>query len=88
VTLHELLQFAVLGLVVGGLGGLVVPGRLLPRFLIVPALGIVGALVGGLLASLVLSSTLPRAHFGVAAVFCLLVVGGYALHRRSQYLPR
>ncbi|HEY3870164.1 MAG TPA: hypothetical protein VGM10_17500 [Actinocrinis sp.] len=84
---HELLQFAVLGLVVGALGALAVPGRPLARFLVVPGLGVGGALLGGLLASLVLSSTVPRAHFGVAAAICLLIVGGYALHRRSQYLP-
>lgn len=87
-TLHELLQLAVIGLVVGGLGGLAVPGRLLARFLIMPVLGVVGALFGGVLAALVLSSTIQHAHLVVAAVVCLLVVGGYALHRRSQYLPR
>jgi hypothetical protein len=89
----ELLRLIALGLVIGGLGTLAVPGRLVPGYrrlawLTGLAVGVGGAFGGGILGSVLLGSAFHGTRLALAAVVSLLLVGGWALYLRERQLPR
>jgi uncharacterized membrane protein YeaQ/YmgE (transglycosylase-associated protein family) len=84
----EFLHLAALGLVTGGLGGLAVPGRRAVSWSGTLAVGIVGALTGGFLASVLLGGGFRTTRLVLAAVVSVLMVCGWALYQRERRLPR
>lgn len=89
----ELLRLIALGLVIGGLGGLAVPGRFAPgrrgiAWLSALAIGVGGAFGGAALGFAVLGSAFHGTRLVLAAVVSLLLVCGWALYLRERGLPR
>ena len=77
-----------LGLVIGGLGGLAVPGRRMIAWASTAALGVCGALGGGFLARMMLDSGFPGTRLALAGLVSALLVGGWTLYLRERHLPR
>ena len=84
----EWLRLIALGLVIGGLGGLAVPGRRARGWTSALAVGTGGALSGGLLGSLLLSGAFGSVRLALAATVSALLVCGWALYQRERRLPR
>ncbi len=84
----ELLRIAVLGLVIGGLGGLAVPGHRTTAWGSALAVGVAGALGGGYLGNVLLGSGFQTTRFVLAAVVSLLLVCALTLYMRERRLPR
>ena len=85
--LWQLFWLALGGLLVGSLGRLAVPGpdpAPWPRAL---AVGLLGAVGGGLLTSAVVGRDHRMIGLVVAVVLAALLVGGYAAVRRARALP-
>ena len=84
----ELLRTAALGLVIGGLGGLAVPGRHRFVWVSAAAFGVSGALGGGFIGSLLLGTAFPATRLALAGLVAALVVCGWTLYLRERSLPR
>lgn len=89
----ELLRLIALGLVIGGLGGLAVPGRRVHgrrrlAWLSALAVGVGGAFGGAILGFTLLGSAFHGTRLVLAAVISLLLVCGWALYLRERGLPR
>jgi uncharacterized membrane protein YeaQ/YmgE (transglycosylase-associated protein family) len=82
------MHLAALGLVIGGLGGLAVPGHRAAAWSSALAVGIGGALGGGYLASVLLGNEFKTARLVFAAVVSVLLVCGWTLYQRERRLPR
>lgn len=87
----DLLWTAVLGLVIGGLGGLAVPDRRARArntrtLLAAPALGVGAALVGGLIGEVLLGSGFLVTRLALAALASALLVGCQTLYLRERSL--
>jgi hypothetical protein len=87
----ELFRTVALGLVIGGLGGLAVPGgrRTFARYA-GPALGIGvgGALIGGFVAGVTLGPGFRETRLALAGLVSALLVCGWTLYQRERRLPR
>ena len=79
---------AALGLVIGGLGGLAVPGRRVLAWTSATVLGVGGALGGGFVAGLLFGSGFSRTRLALAGVVSALLVCCWALYLRERHLPR
>jgi uncharacterized membrane protein YeaQ/YmgE (transglycosylase-associated protein family) len=86
--LSEVLRIAALGLVIGGLGGLAVPGRSALAWVWASALGTGGALFGGFLAGLLFSSGFSGTRLALAGLVSALLVCCWTLYERERQLPR
>jgi hypothetical protein len=84
----ELLRIAGLGLVIGGLGGLAVPGRSALAWASATALGVGTALGGGFVASLVFGSGFSGTRLALAGLVSALLVCCWTLYCRERRLPR
>jgi hypothetical protein len=84
----ELLRTAALGLVIGGLGGLAVPGRRLLAWASASGLGVGGAFGGGFVGGMVFGSGFSRTRLALAGLFSALLVCGWTLYLRERRLPR
>ena len=84
----ELLRMAALGLVIGGLGGLAVPGRRAVGWTWASTLGIGGALFGGFVGGLVFGSGFSGTRLALAGLVSALAVCCWALYQRERRLPR
>ncbi len=85
---EPLLWTAALGLVIGGLGGLAVPDRSTRAQLAVSALGVGGALGGGLVSGAVLGSGFVVARLALAGLVAALSVCCWTLYLRERRLVR
>lgn len=76
----QLLGLIVTGLIIGGLARLVKPGRQKLSLIMTMVVGIVGALIGGLLASLIGSGDIYELNFlgFIAAVIAAVLLLGVA----------
>ena len=82
-----------LGLVIGGLGGLAVPGHRALAWTSATALGVGGALGGGFVAGLLFGSGFSDAGFSgtrltLAGLVSALLVCCWTLYLRERHLPR
>lgn len=84
----ELLRTAVLGLVIGGLGGLAVPGHRIFAWPSASALGVGGAFVGSFTGSLLLGPGFSGTRMTLAGLVAALLVCCWTLYLRERYLPR
>jgi uncharacterized membrane protein YeaQ/YmgE (transglycosylase-associated protein family) len=84
----ELVRLAALGLVIGGLGGLAVPGHRVVAWVSALAVGIGGALSGGYLGGVLFGDSFRATRFTLAAVFSFLLVCALTLYLRERRLPR
>jgi uncharacterized membrane protein YeaQ/YmgE (transglycosylase-associated protein family) len=84
----ELLRLAASGLVIGGLGGLAVPGHRAATWSSELAVGLGGALGGGYLAGVLLGGEFKAERLVFAALISLLLVCGWTLYQRDRRLPR
>jgi uncharacterized membrane protein YeaQ/YmgE (transglycosylase-associated protein family) len=84
----ELVRLAALGLVIGGLGGLAVPGHRAVAWASALAVGIGGALSGGYLGGVLLGDGFRATRFTLAGVFSFLLVCALTLYLRERRLPR
>lgn len=79
---------AVLGLVIGGLGGLAIPGRRALGLASATALGAGGALFGGFAAGLLFGSGFSGTRLALAGLVSALLVCCWTLYVRERHLPR
>lgn len=79
---------AVLGVVIGGLGGLAVPGHRGFAWVSATVLGVSGALGGGFVAGLVVGSGFSGTRLALAGLVSALLVCCWALYLRERHLPR
>jgi uncharacterized membrane protein YeaQ/YmgE (transglycosylase-associated protein family) len=84
----ELLRTAVLGLVIGGLGGLAVPGHRMLAWPAASALGVGGAFFGAFIGSTLFGSGFPGARMTLAGLVAALLVCCWALYLRERFTPR
>lgn len=84
----ELLRTVVLGLVIGGSGGLAVPGHRALAWPSAMALGLGGALGGGFVAGLLFGSGFSGTRLALAGLFSALLVCCWTLYLRERHLPR
>ncbi|MBS2963665.1 hypothetical protein KGA66_11440 [Actinocrinis puniceicyclus] len=84
----EILRLTALGLVIGGLGGLAVPGSRAVIRLSAVAAGVGGALVGGVLGVVLLGGGFHGTRLMLAALVSALLVCGWTLYLRERRLPR
>ncbi len=84
----ELVRLVALGLVIGGLGGLAVPGQRMVTWCSASAVGIGGALSGGFLGGVLLGDSFLATRFTLAGVFSFLLVCAWTLYLRERHLPR
>jgi len=84
----ELVRLAALGLVIGGLGGLAVPGHRAVTWGSALAVGIGGALSGGYLGDVLLGDGFRATRFTLAGVISFLLVCALTLYLRERRLPR
>jgi uncharacterized membrane protein YeaQ/YmgE (transglycosylase-associated protein family) len=84
----ELLRLVALGLVIGGLGGLAVPGHRAAAWVSALAVGIGGALSGGYLGTVLLGGNFRATRLTLAGVFSFLLVCAWTLYLRERRLPR
>jgi uncharacterized membrane protein YeaQ/YmgE (transglycosylase-associated protein family) len=84
----ELLRTAALGLVIGGLGGLAVPGHRLLAWPLALALGVGGAFVGSLIGSVLLGSGFSGVLLTLGALVAALLVCCWTLYLRERHLSR
>lgn len=88
-TLSVIIAWLVIGLVIGGLARLVVPGRQHIGLLLTMLIGVVAALIGGIITTAILGTGHPVISFIVALVAAALLVSafttrGYRPYRRSR----
>lgn len=84
----ELPILTALGLAIGGLGGLAVPGRRTPVWISALIVGIGASFGGAALGSIVLDGGFQGSRLVIAAVISILFVGGWSLYLRERQLPR
>jgi uncharacterized membrane protein YeaQ/YmgE (transglycosylase-associated protein family) len=84
----ELLRMAALGLVIGGLGALALPGHRAVAWSSALVVGICGSLGGGYLGNLLLGSGFLSTRYVLAAVVSVLLVCALTLYLRERRLPR
>lgn len=77
-----------MGLVIGGLGGLAVPGRRLLAWTSASGLGVGGAFGGGFVGVMVLGSGFQHTRLALAGLVSALLVCCWTLYLRERYLPR
>lgn len=82
----ELLILTALGLAIGGLGGLAVPGRRKPVWISAIVVGIGGSFGGAALGSVVLDGGFQGSRLVIATVISVLLVGGWSLYLRERQL--
>jgi uncharacterized membrane protein YeaQ/YmgE (transglycosylase-associated protein family) len=88
-TLSVILWWLVIGLVVGAVGHLLVPGRQRIGILLTVAFGIVGAIIGGIVTTAIIGAGHTIITFIVAIVVAALLISVVG-HPRSRlyYRPR
>jgi hypothetical protein len=79
---------AALGLVIGGLGALAVPGHRAAAWSAAPLVGLAGALSGRYLGSVLLGGGFQSTRYVLAAVVSVLLVCAVTLYLRERRLPR
>ena len=84
----DFLHLAALGLVIGGLGGIAVPGHRAASWSGALAAGLGGSLGGGYLASMLLGGGFRTTQLVFAAVVSVLLVCAWTLFERERRLPR
>jgi uncharacterized membrane protein YeaQ/YmgE (transglycosylase-associated protein family) len=92
-TVSVIIAWLIIGLVIGGLARLLVPGRQHIGVLATMLIGIVAALVGGFLTAAILGAGHTLITFIVALVAAALLVSafttrGYGRYRGSRYRGR
>jgi uncharacterized membrane protein YeaQ/YmgE (transglycosylase-associated protein family) len=92
-TLSVIIAWLIIGLVIGALARLLVPGRQHIGVLATMLIGIVAALIGGLLTTAILGAGHTLITFIVALVAAALLVSafttrGYGRYRGSRYRGR
>src|SRR5271170_4094790 len=92
-TVSVIIAWLIIGLVIGGLARLLVPGRQHIGILLTILIGIVAALVGGFLTAAILGAGHTLITFIVALVAAALLVSafttrGYGRYRGSRYRGR
>jgi uncharacterized membrane protein YeaQ/YmgE (transglycosylase-associated protein family) len=92
-TLSVIIAWLIIGLVIGGLARLLVPGRQHIGLLATMLIGIVAALVGGLLTAAILGAGHTLITFIVALIAAALLVSafttrGYGRYRGARYRSR
>jgi uncharacterized membrane protein YeaQ/YmgE (transglycosylase-associated protein family) len=92
-TLSVIIAWLIIGLVIGALARLLVPGRQHIGVLATMLIGIVAALIGGLLTTAILGAGHALITFIVALVAAALLVSafttrGYGRYRGSRYRSR
>jgi uncharacterized membrane protein YeaQ/YmgE (transglycosylase-associated protein family) len=91
ITLSVILWWILIGLVVGAVGRLVVPGRQHIGIILTILIGIVAAIVGGILTAALLGAGHTIITFIVAVVLAALAVGLFTTRghsRRRSYRRR
>jgi uncharacterized membrane protein YeaQ/YmgE (transglycosylase-associated protein family) len=85
-TISALLAWLIIGLVVGGLAHLLVPGRRRIGILLTLLFGIVGALLGGIITAAVLGAGHFIVTFVVSLVVAALLIAAVSHPRGRRYL--
>jgi hypothetical protein len=75
------------GLVVGWIGGVLIPGRRVLPVILAVLVGLASAAAGGAVAIGVFGYAYPVLRCAVCAAVTLLCVGGFTLHERERRLP-
>lgn len=88
ITASLIVTWIIIGLVIGGLARLVVPGRQHIGILLTLLIGVAGALIGGIVTAALLGPGHAVVTFIVSLVIAALIVSavtsrGYAHYRRS-----
>jgi uncharacterized membrane protein YeaQ/YmgE (transglycosylase-associated protein family) len=88
-TIFAVFIWVIIGLVIGGLAHLLVPGRQRVGFLLTALFGIVGALLGGFITAAVLGAGHLIISFIVSVIVAaLLLAVTHPHHRRRVYSRR
>ncbi|MBV9094457.1 MAG: hypothetical protein JO132_11350 [Streptosporangiaceae bacterium] len=84
-TLSVIIAWLVIGLVIGGLARLVVPGRQHIGLLLTMLIGIVAALIGGIITTAILGAGHSVISFIVALVAAALLVSAFTTRGYRRY---
>src|SRR5579872_4810445 len=87
-TLSVIIAWIVIGLVVGGLARLLIPGRQHIGILLTILIGIVSAIVAGIIATAVVGAGHPVITLIVALVAAALLVSAFSTRGYSHYRGR
>jgi uncharacterized membrane protein YeaQ/YmgE (transglycosylase-associated protein family) len=88
ITLSVIIWWILIGLVVGAVGRLVVPGRQRIGIFLTILIGIVAAIVGGILTAAILGAGHTVITFIVAVLLAALVVSAFTTHGYGHYRRR
>jgi uncharacterized membrane protein YeaQ/YmgE (transglycosylase-associated protein family) len=87
-TLSVLITWLIIGLVVGGLARLLVPGRQQMGLLLTILIGVVAALVAGIITTAIVGIGHPVIAFVVALVAAALLVSAFTTRGYGRYRGR
>jgi uncharacterized membrane protein YeaQ/YmgE (transglycosylase-associated protein family) len=84
-TFSVLLAWIIIGFVIGGLARLLVPGRQRIGLLLTMLIGVVAAIVAGIITTAIVGVGHPVVAFVVALVAAALLVSGFSTHGYAHY---
>lgn len=87
-TLSVLITWILIGLVIGGLARLLVPGKQRIGILLTILIGIASAIIAGIIATAVIGAGHPVVTFVVALVAAALLVSGFSTRGYAHYRGR
>ena len=88
ITASLIIAWLLIGLVIGGLARLLVPGRQHIGLILTILIGIVAALLGGIITTAIIGAGHSVITFIVALVAAALLVSAFTTHGYGQYRSR
>ena len=86
-TISAIITWLIIGLVIGGLGHLLVPGRQRIGILLTLLFGVIGALVGGFITAAIVGSGHLIITFIVSVVVAAALIAVVSHPRSRRYVP-